>query len=235
MAEGILINPYLDILFATLTVNFPDDSGATVSCNNSYLNLSPISSTDTSAIFSIPYKGAWTITLTDGISTKSKTVDVINEGKNINVEIFLKTYFYTSNPSNQHTDITGGWTCDIRDDHGNLTFTDNYMQLYVYAHNSEIYGWDGTAYTVNPVFISGNTLEFVVTVEGHDYSGSTIGISSSGGNNRNYLAKKSDVSSGTHTIDVSNFVGQSVYICVSADAGSIGGNIQVRVISIKNY
>ena len=100
MAEGILINPYLDILFATITVNFPDDSGATVSCNNSYLNLSPISSTDTSAIFSIPYKGAWTITLTSGASTKSKTIDVINEGENINIEIFLKTYFYTSNPSN---------------------------------------------------------------------------------------------------------------------------------------
>ena len=109
------------------------------------------------------------------------------------------------------------------------------MQLYVYAYSSEIYGWDGAAYTVNPVFISGNTLEFVVTVEGYDYGGSTIGISSSGGNNWNYLAKKSDVSSGTHTIDVSNFVGQSVYIRVSANAGSNGGDIQVKIVSIKNY
>ena len=61
------------------------------------------------ASFEVKKKGTWVVTVSNCLETKSSNVDVSKSGETHSVNINISDgTLYSS--SNQHSDITGGWT-----------------------------------------------------------------------------------------------------------------------------
>lgn len=88
---------------ATITVTYP--AGSTCTCSDGTTTLTAADTTG-SYTFTVPNAGTWTVTSTDGSSTKSETVEITTSGQNGSVELSYKLYLVDG-----VNDCTSNWTC----------------------------------------------------------------------------------------------------------------------------
>lgn len=87
---------------ATITVTYP--AGSTCTCSDGTTTLTAADTTG-SYTFTVPNAGTWTVTSTDGSSTKSETVEITTSGQNDSVELSYALYLVDG-----VNDCTDKWT-----------------------------------------------------------------------------------------------------------------------------
>ena len=78
-------------LFAAIGVTYP--AGSTLTCTNGTKTLKA-KTTSGQWVFAIPEAGTWTVTATDGTSTKSESVSITTEGQSVKVELNYRLWLY---------------------------------------------------------------------------------------------------------------------------------------------
>lgn len=78
-------------LFAVIAVTYPE--GSTCTCTNGTKMLTA-PGTSGNALFNVPELGAWTVSITNGTLTASKTVSLTSEGQGVHVELLYDLVLY---------------------------------------------------------------------------------------------------------------------------------------------
>lgn len=92
-------------VFAAIAVTYPE--GSTCTCSSGAKTLKA-KNTSGRWIFSVPSIGTWTVSITNGTDTVSKTVEITTEGQSEDVKMsYWDGALYDA--GNQYTDVTGGW------------------------------------------------------------------------------------------------------------------------------
>lgn len=79
--------------FAVIGVAYPEGSVCTCTDGTKTLKLKDTSG---QGFFLIPYAGTWTVTCTDGVNTKAKSVEITTEGQTVSVELSYRYYLFKS-------------------------------------------------------------------------------------------------------------------------------------------
>lgn len=142
-------------LFALIIVTYPE--GNTCTCSNGTKTLKA-KNTSGRWIFSVPSIGTWTVSVTNGTDTITKTVEITAEGQSEDVKMsFWDGALYDA--GNQYTDITGGWKT-IK---GKVTFNEDSITISAAESSEAIVG------TTNAIDLSGFTTLKVTVVVPADY------------------------------------------------------------------
>lgn len=96
-------------LFAIIGVSYP--AGSTCTCTK---GTKVLKAKDTSGtwIFNVPEIGKWTVSCTNGSSTKSQVVNITAKGQYKTVTLKYELWLY--NLGNEFTSVTGGWTGSLQ-------------------------------------------------------------------------------------------------------------------------
>lgn len=93
MADGIIINPFMDVFFANVVVTFPiGTTRLTATCGTEVLTATDLSTG--SYTFPVPFAGEWVITGTNGESTSTTTVSVTSYGQTVSPVISYRLYLF---------------------------------------------------------------------------------------------------------------------------------------------
>ena len=92
-------------VFSIIAVTYP--AGSTCTCSDGTTTLTARDTSGT-ALFNVPSAGTWTVSCTDGTNTKSKSVEITNDGQIVSVILFYGLYLYSK--GNMHTDVGGDWS-----------------------------------------------------------------------------------------------------------------------------
>lgn len=138
--------------FAVIGAAYP--AGSVCTCTNGSKTLN-LKDTGGQGFFLIPYAGTWTVTCTDGVNTKAKSVEITSEGQNVSVELSYELVIFDySNFAGNVKDIM------IADGYGNIQLTgDNEIKV------SDAAGMGANAKTKDS-FEKGNYSAFKITCKG---------------------------------------------------------------------
>lgn len=129
--------------FAVIGVTCP--VGATCTCSNGSKTYTKKNATG-KVLFQVPQAGTWTVTITDGSSSKSETVKITTKGQVETVELAYELLLFS--PNNEHTDITGGWQKSGTDGSASIGST---MSLSIEGLNNTVWR---SVYTLNAIDLS---------------------------------------------------------------------------------
>lgn len=90
--------------YAVIGVTYPE--GSVCTCTSGTLTLTA-NDTSGKAIFTVPFAGTWTVTITNGNKSKSKAVEITAEGQTESIILRYELLLYDA--GDQCTDVTGGW------------------------------------------------------------------------------------------------------------------------------
>ena len=197
-------------LRSIIAVSYP--AGSVCTCSNGTKTLKA-KDTSGKALFNVAV-GEWTVTVTDGIQTYSKTVSITEAGQVVSVNM-SETWLYNSGVDNEA--ITGGWYAT--NENSNLVF------------NTVALSAGGKTFTTNKkaINLSGfQKVELYVSDKDEAISTWTLGVFSSHGYNESMdpVAQYSDSSmTGLCSIDVSGlsgdyYIGAGITRNVSASTGA---------------
>lgn len=201
-----------------IDVTYP--AGSTCTCSNGTRTMKA-KDTSGKVLFNVS-TGTWTVSCTDGTSTKSTTVSITAEGQNKSVTLSYATYYY--NKGDKCTAVTGGWAKTGTG--GSLTFNAASMTLVADSYQNV-----ADASTTNKVDLTNiKTLYFSVKsattygTQGYPRVGVATANNPKSSDSTKWTASKTLSASSafqTVSIDVSSLTG-SYYIVVGGFQGDAG-------------
>lgn len=132
---------------ATITATYP--AGSTCTCSDGTTTLTAEDTTG-SYTFTVPNAGTWTVTSTDGTSTKTKSVEIITDGQNGSVKLSYAAPLYLVDGIN---DCTSNWSrsSNVGDlsvtSSGNPTISNSNGTMTVKTTQTESTIWGGSVIT----------------------------------------------------------------------------------------
>ena len=145
--------------YAVIGVTYPE--GSVCTCTSGTLTLTA-NDTSGKAIFTVPFAGTWTVTITNGSKTKSKAVEITAEGQTESIILRYELLLYDA--GDQCTDVTGGWIAMPRTGYvtNDPIFNDNNFVVEPTNSNGEC-----GALTANKIDLTNvKTLHFYLKSEG---------------------------------------------------------------------
>ena len=147
---------------AYIQVTYPVGSTCTCSKEEEVLTAPDTSGSHT---FTVTSAGTWTITITDGLSQKTKTVNIASSGQTVSVILVYGEYLYYE--GDQAETITGGWANNTSGA-VDAIFNENDIELIITSSTLS----NCAAQTQNEVNLSGYT---TLTIIGNVVSFSNTG------------------------------------------------------------
>lgn len=155
--------------FGYIVANFPTTAvSCTCSSGGTVLEADAAGLARGQFVFKVPAAGTWTVTISNGTDTKSKSVSITTAGQAEVVKLSFSLILLDG--GDECTDITGGWA-KLIDTTATIVNTGSALKLTGQSANM------CHCYTVNKIDVSGrNTLKMHITENSKDIVSVTIGL-----------------------------------------------------------